>query len=109
MSVMTERLGSRVVGSLPTTAAPDTAVEDTVADLRPGSHAVVARLCEAADPATARRYFDLGFIPGAEIAVVRRAPMGGPVVVRVAGYEIALRRGQARCIKVDRTAGPAHR
>ncbi len=95
MSVMTERLGSRTVGTMPP-AMP----EDCVADLRPGTRAVVSRLCEDADAATARRYFDLGFVPGAEILVVRRAPMRGPVVVRVAGYEIALRRNQARCIKV---------
>lgn len=95
MSVMTERLGSRVVGTVPPVEP-----ERTVADLRPGDRAVIARLCERADAATARRYFDLGFIPGAEVLVVRRAPMRGPVVLRVAGYEIALRRGQARCIKV---------
>ncbi|MEH3154304.1 MAG: FeoA family protein [Gordonia paraffinivorans] len=92
---MTERLGSRVVGT-----APPTQGEDCLADLRPGTRAVVGRLCEEADAATARRYFDLGFVPGAEVLVVRRAPMRGPVVVRVAGYEIALRRNQARCIKV---------
>ncbi len=96
MSVMTERLGSRVVGT-----EPHAQTEACIADLRPGTHAVISRLCEADDAATARRYFDLGFIPGAEILVVRRAPMRGPVVVRVAGYEIALRRDQARCIKVD--------
>lgn len=104
MSVMTERLGSRVVGT-----ATSARREVCLADLRPGSRAVVARLCEQADAATARRYFDLGFVPGSEIHVVRRAPMRGPVVVRVAGYEIALRRDQARCIKVDPAQAPAPR
>jgi ferrous iron transport protein A len=104
MSVMTERLGSRVVG-----AAPPVGAEPCIADLRPGTRAVIARLCEDADAATARRYFDLGFVPGAQILVVRRAPMRGPVVVRVAGYEIALRRDQARCIKVDPAQAPTPR
>ncbi|WP_299570102.1 FeoA family protein [uncultured Williamsia sp.] len=93
---MTEHLGSRVVGTSPTAD-----VETCLADLRPGTTAVIDRLCEEADAATARRYFDLGFVPGAHVHVVRRAPLRGPVVVRVAGYEIALRRNQARCIKVD--------
>jgi Fe2+ transport system protein FeoA len=35
--------------------------------------------------------------------MVRRAPMADPVVFRVAGYDVALRRVQARCIAV----GPA--
>lgn len=95
MSVTSKRLASRVVGALP---ADD--VETCLSDLRPGAVATVARLCEEADAGTARRYFDLGFVPGAQIRVVRRAPMRGPVVVRVAGYEIAVRRDQARCIKV---------
>ncbi|MGZ8177382.1 FeoA family protein [Williamsia sp. SKLECPSW1] len=101
---MTEQLGSRVVATAPTAD-----IETCVADLRPGTTATIGRLCDEADAATARRYFDLGLVPGAQIRVVRRAPLRGPVVVRVAGYEIALRRDQARCIKVDPAQAPAPR
>ncbi len=95
MSTTTERLSARTVSD-------DVVVigEMTIADLPLGRAATVTRLCASADAATARRYFDLGFAPGAEVLAVRRAPMRGPVVLRVAGYEIALRRAQAACIKV---------
>ncbi|MCX6469124.1 FeoA family protein [Williamsia herbipolensis] len=95
MSITTDRLRSRAVADHEVTIG-----EVAVSDLPLGTSAVVSRLCADADPSAARRFFDLGFAPGAEVVAVRRAPMRGPVVVRVAGYEIALRRRQADCIKV---------
>lgn len=95
MSITTERLRSRTVGDDVVSAG-----ETTIADLPLGRATTVTRLCVEADATTARRFFDLGFAPGAEVIAMRRAPMRGPVVVRVAGYEIALRREQAQCIKV---------
>ena len=57
-------------------------------------------VCTEADPATTRRMFDLGFAPGVEVEMLRRAPLADPALFRVAGYDIALRRAQARCIRV---------
>lgn len=45
-----------------------------------------------------RRLYDLGFAPGVEVQVVRRAPARDPWVYRVAGIEIALRRSLAKGI-----------
>lgn len=39
-----------------------------------------------------RRLYDLGFAPGVEVQVLRRAPARDPWVYRLAGVEIALRR-----------------
>jgi ferrous iron transport protein A len=72
----------------------------TLARLRPGQASTVARVLNMGDPAASRRLFDLGFVPGASVECVRRAPLGDPAVYRVADYEIALRRGQAACIEV---------
>ncbi len=72
----------------------------TLADLAPGATAVVLHVRDELDPATARRLVDLGFAPGARVRVVRRAPMADPVIFRVAGGELALRRSQARCVSV---------
>ncbi len=73
----------------------------TLADLAPGTSARIVDVRDDLDPASARRLLDLGFAPGALVAVVRRAPMADPVVFRVAGGELALRRRQARCIRVS--------
>lgn len=72
----------------------------TLAALSKGQRATVVGLAAPHDPAGARRLFDLGFVPGAEVQMVRRAPLADPIVFRVAGYEIALRREQARWVSV---------
>jgi ferrous iron transport protein A len=51
--------------------------------------------------AIAQRLGDLGFTPGAEIEAVRRAPLGDPMIYRVCGYDICLRRAQAITIRVE--------
>lgn len=58
-------------------------------------------------PALAHRLQDLGFVTGATVEVVRRAPLGDPVLYRVADYEICLRRAQAAVIQV-RVLAPEH-
>ncbi len=81
-------------------AAVSESATTTLADLSAGSSAWVVEVCDEAQPATARRLVDLGFAPGAQVSVVRRAPLADPVIFRVAGAELALRRCQARCIQV---------
>jgi len=84
--------------------AADVATDGTLADMSAGESARVLGIAAEHDPAGARRMFDLGFVPGAEVRMVRKAPLADPVVFRVAGYEIALRREQARWVTV---AAPA--
>lgn len=43
----------------------------------------------------------LGIVPGAEVVVVSRAPVGGPVLVEVNGARVALGRGVARKVVVE--------
>lgn len=80
-------------------AAGDAPV-DVLAALEPGVRARVVELL-GADPALRRRLCDLGFAPGTEVDVVRRAPMGDPVVYRLRGFELCLRRAQAGAIRVE--------
>ncbi|MGW5326987.1 FeoA family protein [Streptomyces sp. NPDC004014] len=80
-------------------SAPD----GRLADLRPGMSGTVIDIDESLEPSTARRLFDLGFAPGAEVTVLRKAPLGDPVVLRVAEYEVALRKAQTAGIRVRRT------
>ncbi len=82
----------------------DPARSTCLADLRPGMRAEVVDIDTAVGPSTARRLFDLGFTPGSEVTVLRRAPLGDPVVLHVAEYEVALRRAQTTGIRVQRTA-----
>ena len=40
-----------------------------------------------------QHFLDMGIIPGAEITIVKFAPMGDPVEVRIHGYELSLMEG----------------
>jgi ferrous iron transport protein A len=67
-------------------------------DLSPGATAVIDTLDAAA--AIAGRLRDLGFVPGTPVTMVRRAPLGDPIVYELRGYRICLRRSEARNIRV---------
>jgi ferrous iron transport protein A len=55
----------------------------------------------------ATRLRELGFTPGTEVAFVRQAPFGGPMVVDLRGYQLCLRPTEARLILVESPAEPS--
>jgi ferrous iron transport protein A len=50
--------------------------------------------------ALARRLMEMGVVPGAPVCVIKSAPLGDPIEVRVRGYHLALRRSEAQVILV---------
>jgi Fe2+ transport system protein FeoA len=42
----------------------------------------------------------MGVVPGAPVRVIKTAPLGDPIEVRVRGYNLALRRTEAQTISV---------
>ena len=48
----------------------------------------------------------LGFLPGASLEVLRRAPAGDPTVYRIDGVEVGLRNETAQHILVEQTTPP---
>lgn len=86
--------------------APDLARRDMAPEpltlvlttLRPGTACVVHSV--DAEDALGRRLLDLGFVPGTEIRVVRRAPLGDPVEYELRGTRLCLRWTEAARIRV---------
>ena len=78
-------------------AAPPTA--RTANDLKPGETATV---CCLNDPQMALKLLDMGCIPGTEIRLVGRAPLGDPVMLTLGneGYTLSLRVSEARTIQL---------
>ena len=70
-----------------------------LAFLEPGSQAVVRRV--KGDPAAVRRLMELGLVPGTAIELVRRAPLGDPIELRVRGAHFSIRRTEAERIHVE--------
>jgi ferrous iron transport protein A len=66
--------------------------------LRMGSNARV--LAVGGEGAVARRLMEMGVVPGAPVRVVKAAPLGDPLEVRVRNYHLALRRSEAQTISV---------
>ena len=48
-----------------------------------------------------QHFLDMGIIPQVDVTMVKHAPMGDPVEVRVHGYELTLRLDDARRIEVE--------
>ena len=67
-----------------------------LADLRPGEAATVTEV--VGEGAIAQRLCDLGFLPGTEVALLRRAPLGDPLCFSVRGTELCLRGREAALI-----------
>ena len=71
----------------------------TLKDLPIGKTATVERV--GGDGALRQHFLDMGIIPQADVSMVKHAPMGDPVEVRVHGYELTLRLDDAARIEVS--------
>lgn len=106
MSLLDAHLHGRTVPVAPAVGPVEGPVDrvlpTTLADLAVGEEAEILGYDERLEGAIARRFFDLGFVVGARVRTVRRAPLRDPIVFEVADYEIALRGAQASAIRVRR-------
>lgn len=74
--------------------------EELLTDLQMGEEAQVLSLSASCRGAERRRLLDLGFVPGTLLEVEMVSPSGDPTAYRVRGTVIALRREQARHIRI---------
>ena len=75
----------------------------TLRDLAVGDRGRVAGY-EEGGRAYRKKLLSMGLTPGAELEVVRVAPMGDPVEIRVRGTSVSLRKGEAESLQVEKTA-----
>lgn len=59
---------------------------------------------ERVPPHYRRKLLAMGLTPGAELTLLRFAPLGDPMHLRVRGAELSLRRDEARELRVERLA-----
>ena len=61
-----------------------------------------ARILKVGGKGALRQHFlDMGVIPGTDVTLVKLAPMGDPMELRVHGYELTLRRDDAKKIEIE--------
>ncbi len=49
----------------------------------------------------ASRLLEMGITPGIDLKVIRSAPLGFPIEVKVRGYLLSLRKAEAECIEIE--------
>lgn len=70
----------------------------TLFDLQPGEQAFIVKV--KGRGAFRKRLTEMGFIVGKQVRVIRKAPMGDPVVYSLMGYEVSLRKEEAKMVEV---------
>lgn len=70
-----------------------------LSELSVGQTAVVTRV--GGDGALRQHFLDMGLIPGVEVTLVKYAPMGDPMELRLHGYELTLRLDDAARIEIE--------
>lgn len=70
----------------------------TLKELEIGKSAQI--LAVGGEGALRQHFLDMGLIPGAEVTLVKYAPMGDPMQLKIRGYELTLRLADAEQIEV---------
>ena len=70
----------------------------TLDQLKPGDSAIVGLL--TGDGAVHQRLLEIGVIEGADVEVVRMAPLGDPMEIIVQGYHLSLRKAEAALVSL---------
>lgn len=71
----------------------------TLKELEIGKNAVIKAV--GGEGALRQHFLDMGMIPGAEVTMIKLAPMGDPMELEVHGYELTLRLAEADQIEIE--------
>ena len=70
----------------------------TLRELGIGKSGIIEKV--GGDGALRQHFLDMGVIPGAVVTLVKYAPMGDPMELRIHGYELTLRLNDAEKIEI---------
>lgn len=73
---------------------------ETLADLPVGTNAKVVLIRE--NGTISKRLMEMGIVPGVSVRIIKTAPFGCPMEIRVRGYNLALRRSEAAGIEITK-------
>ncbi|MBQ3528880.1 MAG: ferrous iron transport protein A [Oscillospiraceae bacterium] len=68
----------------------------TINDLQIGQQGIISTV--GGEGALRLRFLDMGLIPGTSVLLQKVAPMGDPIQIQVRGYELTIRREDAKMI-----------
>ena len=68
-------------------------------ELNPGEKAIIRQIKGAAGEEV--HLMELGLLPGTAVELIKRAPMGDPIQIRVRSYHLSIRCAEARSVMVE--------
>ena len=71
----------------------------TLRDLSVGSSGVISRVRTTG--ALKQRFMDMGITKGTEVKVMKIAPLGDPIEIVIRGYNLSIRKDDARKIELE--------
>ncbi len=72
----------------------------TIAGLRVGEEGLVADV--GGERAISVRLMEMGLLPGTRVRVVRVAPLGDPIEIRLRSYSLSIRKADAHAVAIAR-------
>ena len=73
----------------------------SLAELKKGQKAIIRSFT---NPVLSNKLIDMGCLPGEVISLSKTAPLGCPLAVNIAGYELSLRKEEAAAVLVELVA-----
>jgi len=80
--------------------APTQAQTIRLDELQPGEKATIQQIRGTAGEEV--QLMELGLLPGTTVELIKRAPMGDPIEIRVRRYHLSIRCLEARSVLVER-------
>lgn len=73
----------------------------TLNDVKPGETVTLVKYHNTGDVGLRRHLLGMGFVKGAEITIKKVATLGDPIEMNVKGYDVCLRKEEARNIEIE--------
>ena len=70
----------------------------TLIDLKPGQRSRIRGWASSSPPG---RLLEMGMLPGAEVELIRFAPLGDPIDIKVRGFHLSIRKSEAQLVEIE--------
>ena len=75
--------------------------ESTLNSLQPGESGIVENITTN-DPKLKMRLLEMGLLKGTTIEVIRYAPLGDPIEIKIRGYRLSIRKIEAESVGISK-------
>jgi Fe2+ transport system protein FeoA len=75
--------------------------EITLNSLQPGECGIVEHI-KTTDPKLKMRLLELGLLKGTTIELIRYAPLGDPIEIKIRGYRLSIRKVEAESVIISK-------